>query len=67
MANWIVNHYGETITVHGVDVNPTGYQCVLYATVVLYIIAFVISIVMVRPTDKALEAKAAKMAAKKDA
>lgn len=33
-------------------VNPTGYQFVLYATIVLYIISLVISLVMVRPTGK---------------
>lgn len=60
MANWIVNKFGEPVTVHGVEVNPTGYQCVLYATIVLYIIAFIISMVLVRPTDKALAAKQAK-------
>lgn len=60
MANWIVNRFGEPIMVHGVEVNPTGYQYVLYATIVLYIIAFIISMVLVRPTDKALAAKQAK-------
>lgn len=62
MATWIVNHFGETIeiehalsdgTVEMIAVNPTGYQCVLYATIVLYIIALVISLVLVKPTDKA--------------
>lgn len=60
MANWIVNRFGEPIMVHDVEVNPTGYQYVLYATIVLYIIAFIISMVLVRPTDKALAAKQAK-------
>ena len=60
MANWIVNKFGEPIMVHDVEVNPTGYQYVLYATIVLYIIAFIISMVLVRPTDKALAAKQAK-------
>lgn len=68
MATWIVNTFGkvETIT-HGkevIEVNPTGYQYVLYATVVLYIIAMLICLIMVRPTEKALEAKKAKQAAK---
>lgn len=57
MANWIVNKFGEPIMVHDIEVNPTGYQYVLYATIVLYIIAFIISMVLVRPTDKALAAK----------
>ncbi len=63
MANWIVNKFGEPVTIHGVEVNPSGYQSVLYATIVLYIIAFIISMVLVRPTDKALAAKKEKKAA----
>lgn len=43
-------------------VNPAGYQCVLYATIVLYIIALVLSVVLVKPSDKALAAKAEKKA-----
>jgi len=64
MAAWIVKTFGEEVEVHGVMVNPSGYQAVLYATIVLYILALVIALVLVRPTDKALEAKAAKKAAK---
>ena len=40
-------------------VNPTGYQYVLYATLALYILSLVIALVMVTPSDKALEAKKA--------
>ncbi len=64
MATWIVNHFGETIKVDGYDVNPVGYQYVLYVTIALYIVALILALVFVRPTDKALEAKAAKKAAK---
>ena len=73
LANWIVNKYGavEEIahtladgSVEMIKVNPTGYQYVLYATIALYIVALVVCLVLVRPTDKALEAKAAKKAAK---
>ena len=64
MATWIVNHFGETVEIHGNKVNPLGYQYVLYVTIVLYIIALLLSFILVRPTDKALEAKAAKKAAK---
>lgn len=64
LATWIVNHFGETVEVDGYMVNPVGYQTVLYVTIVLYIIALVLSLVFVKPTDKALEAKAAKKAAK---
>lgn len=69
MANWIVKTFGEEVNIEHaladgtteiLAVNPTGYQCVLYATVVLYIIALIICLVMVRPTDKALAAKQAK-------
>ncbi len=63
LATWIVNHFGETVEIDGNMVNPVGYQTVLYVTIVLYIIALVLSLVFVKPTDKALEAKAAKKAA----
>lgn len=60
LATWIVNTFG-TPEMHGdIEVNPTGYQYVLYATIVLYVISLVISLVLVKPTDKALEAKKAK-------
>ena len=61
MATWIVNHFGETVeiehafsdgTVELIAVNPTGYQCVLYATIVLYIIALVLCLVLVKPAKK---------------
>lgn len=61
MASFIVNKFGkvETIehvlsdgTVELIKVNPTGYQYVLYATIVLYAIALLISLVMVKPTKK---------------
>ena len=64
LATWIVNHFGEVVTVDGNEVNPVGYQYVLYATIALYIVALVLSLVFVRPTEKALAAKAAKKAAK---
>ncbi len=64
MATWIVNHFGEEVEVAGNMVNPVGYQTVLYVTLALYIVALILSLVFVRPTDKALEAKAAKKAAK---
>ncbi|MDE7269679.1 MAG: OFA family MFS transporter [Acetatifactor sp.] len=71
MANWIVNNFGQVKEIEHVlengsveilRVNPTGYQCVLYATVALYILSLLICLFMVRPTDKALAAKAAKKA-----
>ena len=60
LATFIVNHSGEWIDHDGSRVNPAGYQNVLYATLVLYIIALVACLVLVKPTDKALQAKANK-------
>ncbi len=60
MAAWIVKTFGEEVEVAGNMVNPTGYQYVLYATLALYIISLLIALFMVKPTDKALEAKQAK-------
>ena len=59
-----MNHFGETVEIDGNLVNPVGYQTVLYVTLALYIVALILSFLFVRPTDKALEAKAAKKAAK---
>ncbi|MDE6419503.1 MAG: MFS transporter [Lachnospiraceae bacterium] len=61
MATWIVKTFGKPVeiehalsngTTEVLTVNPTGYQCVLYATVVLYLIALLISLFMVRPAKK---------------
>lgn len=61
MATWIVNTFGKPVdmehtlsdgTIEILTVNPTGYQYVLYATVVLYLIALLISLFMVRPAKK---------------
>ena len=56
MANWIVNHFGEEVEVHGTMVNPTGYQTVLLVTIALYIVALVLSMVFVKPVKKGEEA-----------
>lgn len=57
MANWIVNHFGtpteiehvlENGTVEMIKVNPTGYQTVLYVTIVLYIVALLLSVLFVK-------------------
>ena len=64
MASWIVSNFGTEIEVDGNMVNPVGYQTVLYVTIALYIVALILSLVLVKPTDKALEAKAAKKATK---
>ena len=52
MASWIVSHFGEEIEVAGNMVNPVGYQTVLYVTLVLYIVALVLSMVFVKPVGK---------------
>ena len=53
IAAWIVKKFGEEVTnADGIVVNPTGYQYVLYATIVLYAVALLISLVMVKPTKK---------------
>ena len=61
MASFIVNKFGKVEeiehvlsdgTVELIKVNPTGYQYVLYATAVLYAVALLISLVMVKPTKK---------------
>ena len=66
MAAWIVNTFGKeeeiahTLadgTVEMITVNPTGYQYVLYATIALYVLALVISVVFIKPSEKALAAK----------
>lgn len=62
MATWIVKNFGTPVDIsdgHGgtISVNPTGYQYVLFATIALYIVALIVCLVLVKPTDKALEAK----------
>lgn len=58
VANLIVNSTGEFITdSHGNSINPVGYQNVLYLTIVLYIIALLLSVFLVRPMDKDAKAK----------
>ena len=50
LANWIVSKFGETVTINGIDVNPTGYQTVLYVTIALYIVALLLSMFFVDKT-----------------
>ena len=52
MANFIVQKVGEPVEVAGNMVNPVGYQTVLYVTVALYIVAFILSFVFVKPMKK---------------
>lgn len=60
LSNWIVEKFGKVKTAmvdgHEVLVNPTGYQKVLYVTLALYVIALIISFVMVpKPSQKKAE------------
>ncbi len=48
MAGWIVSNFGETVEIAGNMVNPTGYQMVLYVTLVMYAIALLCSLFLVR-------------------
>lgn len=52
LANWIVGKFGKVVEIDGNMVNPTGYQTVLYVTLALYIIALIISFVMVPKPGK---------------
>ena len=54
MATFIVKHFGTPDEA----VNPVGYQTVLYVTCALYVIALIISCVMVPKSGKAAEKKA---------
>ncbi len=63
VATYIVNHTGEFVE-HGTDaagnvikINPVGYQNVLIFTLALYVVALVLCLVLVKPTDKAKAAK----------
>ena len=49
LANAIVTHTGKFVEVHGVSVNPTGYQNVLIVTGCLYLVALVLSLFFVKP------------------
>ena len=53
MATFIVKHFGTPDEA----VNPVGYQTVLYVTCALYVIALIISCVMVPKSGKAAAAK----------
>ena len=52
LANWIVQNFGKEVEIGGNMVNPTGYQMVLYVTLVLYIIALIFSVLFVKAPKK---------------
>ncbi|MBQ7360659.1 MAG: MFS transporter, partial [Lachnospiraceae bacterium] len=56
LANWIVSTFGEVVERNGNMVNPTGYQYVMYVTLVLYIVALLISMFLVKKTERNPEA-----------
>ena len=47
VATLIVNKVGEWRTYHGEQINPDGYQAVLYLTIVLYVISLLASLFLV--------------------
>ncbi|MCR4739609.1 MAG: OFA family MFS transporter [Lachnospiraceae bacterium] len=53
VATYIVNHSGEWIEHEGTKMNPVGYQNVLYFTLIMYVIALVLCLVLVKPSGKA--------------
>ena len=52
LATWIVNHFGEWVTIGEYKVNPVGYQTVLYVTIALYVVAFLLSLFFVQKSGK---------------
>jgi len=52
VATWIVDTFGKEVTIDGNKVNPTGYQYVLYATCALYVVALIISFIMIKSVSK---------------
>ena len=55
LANWIVSNFGKAKLVDGNLVNPTGYQTVLIVTGMLYVVALLISMFMVKPMKEKAE------------
>ncbi|MCR4841208.1 MAG: OFA family MFS transporter [Lachnospiraceae bacterium] len=53
VATYIVNHSGKWVDHDGIQMNPEGYQNVLYFTIALYIVALILCLVLVRPSGKA--------------
>lgn len=53
IATLIVNNTGEFFTdSHGNNINPSGYQNVLFFTIALYVVALLISLFLVKPSKK---------------
>ena len=58
LSNLIVDTFGEEVVIGGKTVNPTGYQAVLIAIVALYLVALLISFVLIgKPKSEEEKAK----------
>ncbi len=57
IATFIVNHTGEWVDHGEIRVNPMGYQNVLIFTLIMYIIALALCLLLVKPSGKAAEGK----------
>ena len=51
IANLIVEKTGSFVKLNGTTVNPTGYQNVLIFTGILYVVALILSVFLVKKTD----------------
>ena len=54
LATYIVNHTGEFVEVNGVLANPVGYQNVIIVTTILYVVALLLSVILVKPMTQKL-------------
>ncbi len=52
LATLIVDNFGTPTMIDGNLVNPEGYQMVLYVTIVLYVVALLLSMFFVKSTSK---------------
>ena len=52
LANWIVSNFGTVVEINGNNVNPQGYQIVIYVAIALYAVALLLSMFFVRKANK---------------
>ncbi len=52
LANWIVSNFGTVVEINGNNVNPEGYQIVIYVAIALYVVALLLSMFFVRRANK---------------
>ncbi len=56
LASWIVKTFGEEVVLDsGKVINPTGYQAVLYVVAALYVVALLVSLILVRKPKTQIE------------